>query len=450
MNVRTDDPFVALFRQTQDRLPGHNVTWLKRRRDAALAYFAEVGLPTVRQEAWKYTDVRPIARKSFALPLTAPSLSRDALAPFAFGELDVYRLVFVDGRLSAALSSLEGLPTGITVMGLAHLLESDPAAVATLFGAETNPDLAEADGFRALNTLFFTDGACVRLTRGVALDKPLHLLYLATGQAIDGQSAMMHLHTLILAEANTEATIIEQYAALNEAPYLTNTVTKIVLEANAVLEHYTLEQESDQAYHVADIHIRQDRDSRYTSHNVALGGRLVRNDLHALLDAPGSKCVLNGLTVIRGRQHVDHHTRIDHQKPHGTSREWYKGVLDDQARSVFSGRVVVHKDAQHTDAAQTNNNLLLSDNAEADTQPQLEIYADDVKCSHGATVGQLDRDALFYLRSRAIDEPLARSLLIYAFANDVLTPMRVGAVRRHLEDQLNRRLLASLSIEEPA
>ncbi|HKK14379.1 MAG TPA: Fe-S cluster assembly protein SufD, partial [Gammaproteobacteria bacterium] len=232
-------------------------------------------------------------------------------------------------------------------------------------------------------------------------------------------------------------------AGLGEQEYLTNMITEVVAEPGAVIEHYKLERESPKGYHVAGTHVHQDRDSRYTSHHVTLGGRLVRNDIRADLAAEGADCTLNGLYVIGGRQHVDNHTRIDHRAPHTTSREWYKGVLDGRSRSVFDGRVVVHPDAQKTDARQTNNNLLLSRDAEADSKPQLEIYADDVKCSHGSTVGQLDRDSLFYLRSRAIDEQSARNVLVYAFAADLLERMGLAPLRTQLEGQIGGALLPS-------
>jgi Fe-S cluster assembly protein SufD len=270
--------------------------------------------------------------------------------------------------------------------------------------------------------------------------EPVHLLFIASAAA----PSVAQPRNLIVAGEDSRVTLIESYVTLNEGEYFTNAVTEIVAGKNAVVEHYKLERESEQAYHVAGIHVRQERDSRYTSHNVAAGGRLVRNDIRVALDGEGAECTLNGLTLARGRQHVDNHTRIDHFKPRGTSHEWYKGVFDGNSRGVFSGLVRVHPDAQKTDAQLTNNNLLLSDGAEADSRPQLEIYADDVKCAHGSTVGQLDPDALFYLRSRAVDEALARNMLIYGFASDILTRMNLAPVRAQLEDQLSQRWLGRL------
>jgi Fe-S cluster assembly protein SufD len=283
----------------------------------------------------------------------------------------------------------------------------------------------------------FTDGAYIHLGRGARLAKPIHLLYVTTGA---GGPLLSQPRNLVVAEEDSQAILIENYVAVGEAAYFTNALTEVVVGPHAMIEHYRLQEEGTKAYHIGGLHAHLDRDGRFTAHGIDLGGRLVRNDLRSVLDAEGAECHLNGLYVIGGRQHVDNHTHIDHAKPRGTSREFYKGVLDGRSRAVFHGRVVVHPDAQHTDAQQVNNNLLLSRDAEADTKPQLEIYADDVKCAHGATVGQLDPDALFYLRSRAVDEAAARDLLTYAFARDVLSRLRLEPVRSQLERNLAAKL----------
>jgi len=299
-------------------------------------------------------------------------------------------------------------------------------------------------GFEALNTTFLQDGAVVRIGRGITIEAPIHLLFLATG----APESAVYWRNLIVAEAGSRATVIETYASRDGAAHLTNTITEVTLESSASIEHYRLGRESDAAYHVGGTHAHLARDSRYVSHVVTLGARLARHELDTVLDAEGAECLLNGFYATRGQQHVDNHTRIEHRAPHGTSREWYKGVLGDRSRAVFSGRIVVHPQAQRTDAEQANHHLLLSRDAEADSRPQLEIYANDVKCAHGASAGHLDADALFYLRSRGLDEARARGLLVYAFAADVLARIRLAPLRQALEQQLAGRLLAGESVKE--
>ncbi len=417
--------------------------WINELRRTGAERFAELGFPTVQDENWKYTNVAPIERAGF-LPVAAHGNGVDAgqLEPFWFQALPAHRLVFVDGYYSERLSIPCALPAGATVGSLAAALVRHPDRVQPYLGACAS--LEDAHGFAALNTAFVTDGAYVHLARGVRLERPVHLLFVTTAH---GEGALAQPRNLIVAEEGSQAVVVENYVSLGELRYFTNALTEVVTERNASIEHYRLQEHSPKAYHVGGLHALLGRDARFTSHAIDIGGLLVRNDLRTLLDAEGAECTLNGLYVLGGRQHVDNHTQIDHAKPHGTSREFYKGVIDGRGRAVFHGRVVVHPDAQHSDAQQVNNNLLLSRDAEADTKPQLEIYADDVKCSHGATVGQLDPDALFYLRSRALDETTARDLLTYAFARDVLTRIRLEPVRNELERQLASGLLQGRSLE---
>ncbi len=262
------------------------------------------------------------------------------------------------------------------------------------------------------------------------IEKPVNLLYLS---GLNDQPFASHPRNLIILSENSQATIIESYIGLDDSDYFTNTVTEVCMKQNAHLQHYKIQQESMQGYHVGNLNIAQAQDSNVESHSISLGGALVRNDIHSCLEATGAEIMMNGLYMATGRQHVDNHTRVDHLKPNTRSHEIYRGVLNDHARGVFNGKVVVHKDAQKTDAVQSNANLLLSDNAEVDTKPELEIYADDVKCAHGATVGQLDQDMLFYLRSRSIDETTAKSLLTYAFAGEVIRKIKLDPVRKRLE-----------------
>jgi Fe-S cluster assembly protein SufD len=439
MNTATGsrELYLRLYRQAEHDLPGRHIPWLRRLRAEAVEQFMATGFPGHAEEAWKYTDTRVFENRRFTLPAKNGDTRVTSLRPYALGSPVAHRLVFVDGVFVPELSVVCDLPPGAVIRNLASALEREGAATEAHLGQQLAEDM---HGFAALNTAFLSDGAYIHLGRGVVVHEPVHLLFIASAAA----PSVAQPRNLIVAGEDSRVTLIESYVTLNEGEYFTNAVTEIVAGKNAVVEHYKLERESEQAYHVAGIHVRQERDSRYTSHNVAAGGRLVRNDIRVALDGEGAECTLNGLTLARGRQHVDNHTRIDHFKPRGTSREWYKGVFDGNSRGVFSGLVRVHPDAQKTDAQLTNNNLLLSDGAEADSRPQLEIYADDVKCAHGSTVGQLDPDALFYLRSRAVDEALARNMLIYGFASDILTRMNLAPVRAQLEDQLSQRWLGRL------
>jgi Fe-S cluster assembly protein SufD len=318
-------------------------------------------------------------------------------------------------------------------------MQYDPDALGSVLGRALGTD---RPGFDTMNTAFLQDGAYIKLERGAVLEQPLHLLFISTGQA----DSMTTVRNVIQAGPGSTATVIESWVALNDAASMTNTITEIVLDENAALEHYKLEQEGAAATHIGGLYVQQDRNSHLTAHSVALGGRLVRNELQVDLNGRGAECVLNGLTLTGGQQHVDNNTRIEHHQPQTSSNECYKGILDDRSRTVFSGRIVVLPGAQQTQAQQSNHSLLLSVGAEADARPQFEIYADDVQCRHGCTVGELDENALFYLRSRALDEDAARNLLVYAFAADVLDRMRLDPVRHYLEQQLAMRLTGSASV----
>jgi Fe-S cluster assembly protein SufD len=426
------------FRRLGAALPGAGLPWLREQRAEAFDRFMEQGFPTLKHEDWKYTDARPIAMRRFTPATGEASLDPSALAPYAWGG---HQIVFVDGRYAPALSGIGGLPQGVRLLSLAAALDVEPHMLERWLGPEA---VAARHGFEALNTAFVRDGAVLRIGRGITIEEPIHLLFLATG----APDSAVYWRNLIVAEAGSRATVIETYASPDGAAHLTNAMTEVGLEANAALEHYRLGRESDTAYHIGGTRARLARDSRYAAHAVTLGARLARHELDAVLDAEGAECLLNGLYATRGQQHVDNHTRIEHRAPRGTSREWYKGVLDERSRAVFSGRIVVHPQAQHTDAEQANHHLLLSREAEADSRPQLEIYANDVKCAHGATAGRLDETALFYLRSRGLDEARARGLLVYAFAADVLARMRFAPLRQSLEQQLAARLLAGEPVQE--
>lgn len=439
--MATKDNYLALYGAIGPALAGSRTAWVQELRAAALARFAEQGFPTPRQEEWKYTDVGVLQRREYH-PATAGAdgVTEQALAPFVFQ--GCHRRVFVNGHYAPSLSTPDTLPHEVSMGSLAQALDQEPDALQCHLGQYARED---GNSLVALNTAFMADGAYVHLAPGAVLETPIHLIYLSTA-AGDGLAA--YPRNLVVAEDGSRATLIESFIGLGNGNYFTNGVTELALGRNAGIERYVLQQENAQAVHVSSSFVHQPRDSRYTSHCISLGAALARNEIHVVLDGAGSECTLNGLYLADGRQHVDNHTLIDHAQPRGTSLEYYKGVLDGRARAVFSGKIIVRPDAQHTDAQQTNHNLLLSRDAEADSRPQLEIYADDVKCSHGATVGQLDKDALYYLQSRAIDHDTARNLLIYAFANDILTRLKIAPLRERLEHLLTHRLLHGQAFED--
>jgi Fe-S cluster assembly protein SufD len=441
--MQAHNRYVADFDQVQAALAGQGIGWVQRLRREALARFTELGFPTTRDEDWKYTQVTPIERGQFRFAETpeagAPGV---ALASPPYPGLVAHRVVFLNGHYVPRLSDLQALPAGAFVDSLAHVLEQRPERV--------EPHLAQyadwqAHAFTALNTAFMTDGAVIYLPRNTVLEHPIHLVFLSSSRE---QPLVAHPRNLVIAAENSQAVIIESYEGPDDSGYFTNAVTEVVAGENAIIEHYKLQQEGAKALHVATLQVQQARDSQFTSHSISLGSLLARNDINAWLNDAGAECTLNGLYLAGGRQHMDYHTRIDHARPHGTSREFYKGVLDGRSRGVFNGRVIVHPGAQKTDAQQVNKNLLLSEDAEVDPKPQLEIFADDVKCSHGATVGTLDSDALFYLRSRGVDAESAKGILIYAFANDVIERIRLAPLRTRLEAMLLARLPQGQGVQE--
>jgi Fe-S cluster assembly protein SufD len=415
---------------------GAEPAWLRDLRESALARFEASGFPTTRDEAWKYTSVAPIARAAFE-PAARGRFDGRSVAPFRLR--GARELVFVNGHHVPELSRGEG--DGVEAVSLGEALGRDPDRLQAHLGAQAKDD---ATVFASLNTAFFADGALVVIPPGHVAPAPVHLLYCSTG---DGPPALAHPRTLILAGPRSQATVVETYAGADGAAYFTNAVSEAIVEDGAVLDHYMLQREGAGSFHVASLASRQGRGSRFSDQAVSLGGALHRRDVDAVFAGEGGECVLNGLFVAGDRQHMDTHTRIDHARPHCASRELYKGVLDGKARGVFHGTILVRKDAQKTDAMQTNKNLLLSGEALVQSTPVLRIFADDVKCKHGSTTGQLDPAALFYLRSRGIGEEAARALLTYAFASDVVAKMGLAAVRAEITEFLRSRLPQARDIQ---
>ena len=415
---------------------GGSASWLRPLREAGFDRFVRAGFPTKKNEDWHFTNVQPIASREFRL-LDAPEVmpGLDAIRPYLFGHEDWPRLVFVNGRFVRELSHLDGVPSAVRLLSLREALDSQREVVeAHLAKVAVNAPGAFTD----LNTAFMTDGALLVLPPDAVLEHPVHLLFVTAPGAAEG---VTHPRTLIVAGRHAQATVLESFVSLAEQCYFTNTVSEVVLEEGARVDHYKVQLESEAAYHVGTIEAWQDRSSHFESFSFAMGGALSRTNVYTVLDGEAAHVQLDGLYVGHGVQHLDHQTRIEHAKPGCTSRETYKGMLDDRSHAVFNGKVYVRPEAQQTDGKQTNKNLLLSDTAKVDTKPQLEIFADDVKCTHGATVGQLDELALFYCRTRGIPLSEARTLVTYAFAADVIEEIHSRPVAEHLEALVRERLV---------
>ncbi|MDB4899006.1 MAG: FeS assembly protein SufD [Gemmatimonadetes bacterium] len=413
--------------------------WARTLRLSAITRFETLGFPTTRNEDWHFTSVAPIAERAFA-PLTSSTsrVTAAQLAPLSFGATDWHQIVFVNGRFDAALSTLGALPDGVSVMPLARAYDELPILVEQHLGRIAS---FEGQTFTALNTAFIEDGAVVHVKQDVEVARPIHLLFVTGADAADGSSQPRNL---IVLDRFAKATVIESYASLEEARYFTNAVTEAVVGDGATLTHLKLQRESAKAYHVGTVDVRQERDSHLVSFSFATGAALSRTNIYTELRGEGCGATLNGLYLGDGEQTIDHQTRIEHVEPNCYSRELYKGILDGSSHGVFNGKVYVHPAAQKTDGKQTNQTLLLSEKAQIDTKPQLEIFADDVKCTHGATVGRLDENSLFYMKSRGINARTARELLTYAFAADVLETIELAEVREGLEAATLRRYATSV------
>ena len=433
------DVFLSHYTQREQKLAGRGTPWLDRLRQEAIHRYAELGLPTTRREEWKYTNVAPLGRTRFEpAPIPRARPAAKELTSVSGVDLGTPRLVFLNGSFAPELSSLTGLPDGVQVKSMAAVLANGAGVLQDHLGRYAAMD---NQPFVALNTAFVNDGAFVEIPAGLVVEQPIHLLFVTT---TEGAEVVAHPRTLVVAGAGSQATVIETFLGWGKGIYFSNVVSEIVLGENAVVDHYRVQRENEQAFHIAALQACLNRSSTFTSQNLSLGGALVRTDMNALLDGDGGDCTLNGLYLTRQRQHVDNHTLLDHAKPHGTSRELYKGILSGRSTGVFNGAIKVRQDAQKTDSVQHNKNLLLSRDALINTKPQLEIFADDVRCTHGATIGQLDKDALFYLQARGIKAEQARSLLLYAFAREVVEGVKVERLR----DSLYSLLSGYLSMPE--
>lgn len=419
--------YLSNFDFFESKLNGRGAMPFHETRRAAISRFSELGFPTPRNEEWKYTNVAPLLRHKFKLAPEPGSLNKLALTEFVFDGLPQNLLVFVNGRFAKELSRVESRIHGLVLDSLAQVLHRGDEMIGKYLGRYAE---FKHEAFVALNTAFVEDGAFIRVPRNTVLEEPIHLLNLSDSSKT---SFLAHPRNLLLVGAGSQVKIIESYQHLAGQAYFNNIVTEMVVEENANVEHVRIQNEGRQGFHVAAREVHQEKGSVYTSISVDLGGALVRNNFHLRLQAENCEGNLYGFYMCSGQQHVDNHTLIDHAKPHCNSNEHYKGILDDKAHGVFNGKVMVRPDAQKTNAYQSNQCLLLSSEATIDAKPQLEIFADDVKCSHGAAIGQLDEDAAFYLRSRGIGAEEANSMLQHAYASEILDHIKTGPVRERLD-----------------
>ncbi len=440
--AREKESFLSDIDLTKRRRSGSNdrIEWL---RAGAESQFEALDFPTTRDEEWKYTNVAPLLKIPFRQEphLNPKGLTREDLAPMIFGEARAHRLVFINGRFASELSNLDSLPAGVIVGNLADFSVRETHLISEYLGAQA---AYRDDAFTALNTSLIAEAACIYVPEGVVVETPLQILYLASPSAPNSAS---HPRTLLVTARGSIATVIESYASLDESVYLTNAVTEVVVAECARLDHYRLQEESERAFHIGTTSVVQESASFYSSAAISLGARLSRHNLELSLNGERTESIVNGLYVVGEGQHCDNHTTIDHRQPNCVSHQLYKGILDGNGRAVFNGKILVREGAIHTDARQLNKNLLLSNAATAYTKPQLEILADDVKCAHGATVGQLEDEELFYLASRGLDPERARALLTYGFAEDVISKIQLESVRGQLDRRVLDKLHQSLEVQ---
>ncbi|MCI0529060.1 MAG: Fe-S cluster assembly protein SufD [Nitrospira sp.] len=404
-------------------------------RKQAISSLTQKGFPTPEDEDWRYTSIEPILQTPFEpARYEMNRLPAGILALPTLKQTKGHRIVVINGFYSQELSSLDALPKEVMVCSLAKAMSMHPDRVQPYFGRYADH---ENQAFVALNTALMEDGVFLYVPKGMTLENPIHLIFISWS---GNKATISNPRSLMVLGANSQTVLVETYIGLEGESYFTNAVTELVGEENATILHCRFQNERQNAFHVATTQVHLTDNSQFTSQSISLGGVLARSDLNVSLDGEGINASLDGLYVASVSQHMDHHTRMDHRKPYGTSRQLYKGVLNGKSRGVFNGKIVVHKNAQRTDAAQVNRNLLLSGEAWANTKPELEIYADDVKCTHGSTVGQPDEDSVFYLCSRGIGQDQAACLLAYAFARDLIEQIRIELIRAELNNLLTDKI----------
>ena len=433
--VKSENSYQSAFGKVRELSP--TVPWLELVRSSAMERFEQLGFPTVRDEDWKYTNLATLAKESFTPATASRAVSTDDVGRFSFPETNGAQPVLVDGFLREDLSITNAL-------GEVVAIDLFNAAADARYNKIVRKYLARNAGYHnngltALNTAFLQSGVFVWIPKNVKLEIPLQIFHIA-----NASDSANFPRVLIVAEENSSATIIESFDATEDRRYFTNAVVEVVLKDGAQLEHYRLQRESKKAFHVSTTSVELGCASRYDTVSINLGAQLSRHDISVVMDHEGAETAVDGLYMVDSDQHTDTHSVIDHKQPHCTSHQLYKGILDGTGRAVFNGKVFVHEGAQKTDAMQTNKNLLLSEKARVDTKPQLEIYADDVKCAHGAAVGQIDPEELFYLETRGINPELGRSLLTYGFAEEVIAKINVESIRAKLDQTVLRQLHSSL------
>lgn len=423
--------FIDQFQEFERSLNGEKDSAFHQMRKSAIDEFSKLSIPTQKDEEWKYTNVSPLLKHNFVRGKKV-DVNPDRINKFLFDQLEHSLMVFVNGHFAPELSRLDDIPDTVKVSSLSDELKMNNPVVAKHLGKYA---VSKNQIFTALSTAFSKDGAFIYVPDGKVVENAIHIIFLTSSE----QKIFTQPRNLFIAGKYSQVTIIEHYVSDDNNIYFTNSVTEIIADESAIVDHIRLQEESTKAFHIARMEVDQERSSNFSSHLISTGAEFARNDFNATFNDEGSECTLNGLFMIKDDQLFDAHTMIDHAKPHCVSHEHYKGILQDKSKGVFNGKVMVRQDAQKTNAFQENNTILLSNDAVMNTKPQLEIFADDVKCSHGATIGKLDQNAMFYLKSRGIGDEAATAILIHAFASDVITSIKIPAVREYLEKIISQR-----------
>ena len=421
------------FKLFENSLNGESTAPIHKIRKEAISNFSNLNFPNTRDEEWKYTNISPLLKYNFKPSLEKQDVKQEQVNKYLFDELEHSLLVFVNGHFDAGLSRIKHLPKGVIAGSIAGAIKEKSPVVEKHFGKYAD---YKNQIFTALSTAYTKDGAFIYVPDGKIVEEAIHILFLTTES---DENILTQPRNLFVAGKNSQVRLIEHYASLGENIYFTNSVTEIFADENSIVDHVKLQEENRKSFHVARMEIDQEKNSNFSSHAISLGGDIARNDFNSRFNDEGGECMMNGLFLTDGTQLFDTHSLIDHAKPHCNSHEHYKGILDDKSRGVFNGKVIVRQDAQKTNAFQENNNIILSNDALINTKPQLEIFADDVKCSHGATIGQLDEEAMFYLKSRGIGEETSKSILIHAFASDVIKSIKIKAIKDYVEKILSNR-----------
>lgn len=433
-NKKIKQIFINNFQIFENQLNGESKSDFNKIRNDAFKNFTNLDFPDSKNEEWKYTNIAPLLSQMFSINKVDSKVGKEEIQKYLLKGIDAHILVFINGDFSPEHSAVKDIKDGISIESIKDKLRNNDPELLNHLGKYTN---FKDNIFTSLSTAFTNDGTFIKVEDNIISEKPFYILYLTNAQ---NNSIQTQPRNLILGGKNSQFTIIEHFVSIDDSTYFTNTITEVLAEENSVIDHIKIQEESRNAFHIARMEVEQERSSNFTSHLISLGGKISRNELNSKFNDEGGESMFNGLFLIEDDQLFDVHSKIDHAKPHCNSHEHYKGILDDSSRGVFNGKIMVRKDAQKTNAFQQNNNILLSNEALINTKPQLEIFADDVKCSHGATIGQLDKEARFYLKSRGIGEEAANIILLHAFASDVVNLIKVEAVKNYAEEIITKRI----------